>query len=54
MFEIVEVEGISDLPRDLVIEILSRPPAKDLCKLRSVSKSWNSLLSRDVEFIATY
>lgn len=50
----VEVEGIGHLPRDLVIEILSRLPPKDLCKLRCVSKSWNVLLSRDVEFIAQH
>lgn len=53
-FQMVEVEGIGRLPRDLVIEILSRLPAKDLCKLRCVSKSWNVLLSRDIEFIAQH
>lgn len=45
----IEVKGIGYLPRDLLIEILSRLPAKDLCKLRCVSKSWNELLSRDIE-----
>lgn len=53
-FQMVDVEGIGHLPRDLVIEILSRLPAKDLCKLRCVSKSWNVLLSRDIEFIAQH
>lgn len=53
-FQMVEVEGIGHLPRDLVIEILSRLPAKDLCKLRCISKSWYVLLSRDVEFIAQH
>lgn len=53
-FQMVEVEGIGHLPRDLVIAILSRLPAKDLCKLRCVSKSWNVLLSHDIEFIVQH
>lgn len=48
----VELKGIGYLPRDLIIEILSRLPIKDLCKLRCVSKSWQHLLSRDTEFMA--
>lgn len=50
--EMVEVDGIGHLPRDLIIEILSKLPAKDLCMLRCVSKSWNVLLAHDVDFIA--
>lgn len=52
--QVVEVKGIGYLPRDLLIEILSRLPVKDLCKLRCVSKSWNDLLSRDIEFISRH
>ncbi|KAL0338624.1 UNVERIFIED_CONTAM: putative F-box protein [Sesamum angustifolium] len=50
----VEMKGIGYLPRDMIIEILSRLPAKVLCKFRCVSKSWNDLLTRDVEFMTRH
>ncbi|KAI3471944.1 hypothetical protein Pfo_028632 [Paulownia fortunei] len=53
-YQMVEMKGIGYLPRDLVIEILSRLPAKDLCKFRCVSKSWHDLLTRDMEFMARH
>ncbi|KAL2503016.1 putative F-box protein [Forsythia ovata] len=39
---------------DLIIEILSRLPAKILCKFRCVSKEWHNLLNRDKEFAARH
>ncbi|CAK9160230.1 unnamed protein product [Ilex paraguariensis] len=33
------------LPCDLIIEILSRLPAKFICQLRCISKSWRAILS---------
>ncbi|KAL3825772.1 hypothetical protein ACJIZ3_021801 [Penstemon smallii] len=47
-----EVKGIGYLPRDLIIEILSRLPPKIICKIRCVSKSWNTLLTSDKVFLA--
>ncbi|KAG8376703.1 hypothetical protein BUALT_Bualt09G0091500 [Buddleja alternifolia] len=47
----VEIQGIGYLPRDLIIEILSRLPPKVLCQCRCVSKSWHGLLTRDKEFM---
>ncbi|KAL3628295.1 hypothetical protein CASFOL_027341 [Castilleja foliolosa] len=49
-----EMKWIDHLPRDLIIEILSRLHTKDLCKSRCVSKSWRVLLTRDNEFIARH
>ncbi|KAL8039714.1 hypothetical protein ABFX02_10G054200 [Erythranthe guttata] len=50
----VEFDGIGHLPRDLVIEILTRLPSKDLCRLRCVSQSWRSLLTRDADFMSRH
>ncbi|KAL1222274.1 putative F-box protein [Cardamine amara subsp. amara] len=33
-----------NIPWDLIVEILSRVPAKSLARLRSTSKPWNTLL----------
>ncbi|KAF8669282.1 hypothetical protein HU200_051616 [Digitaria exilis] len=33
------------LPQDLVVEILSRLPAKSLCRVKCVSRSWRALIS---------
>ncbi|KAL2250774.1 putative F-box protein At4g38870 [Sesamum indicum] len=52
--QMVEMKGIGYLPRDMIIEILSRLPAKVLCKCRCVSKSWHDLLTRDVEFMTRH
>ncbi|CAN6203326.1 unnamed protein product [Urochloa humidicola] len=41
------------LPVDASYEILLRFPAKDLCRLRAVSRAWRSLLS-DPQFIAAH
>ncbi|CAN4076291.1 unnamed protein product [Withania somnifera] len=43
----------SNLPQDLIIEILVRLPLKTLLKFRCVSKSWHSLLS-NAEFHKTH
>jgi F-box interacting protein len=43
----------SDLPRDAILEILLRVPAKDLCRLRAVSPSWRALTC-DPRFIADH
>ncbi|XP_022899320.1 putative F-box protein At3g52320 [Olea europaea var. sylvestris] len=39
------MKGFDDFPRDLIIEILARLPAKVLCKFRCVSKRWYNLLT---------
>ncbi|OEL25978.1 hypothetical protein BAE44_0013008, partial [Dichanthelium oligosanthes] len=36
---------VADLPDDLLVEILSRLPAKTLCRFKCVSKSWRALMS---------
>ncbi|OEL25973.1 hypothetical protein BAE44_0013003 [Dichanthelium oligosanthes] len=35
----------ANLPHDLVVEILSRLPAKSLCRFKCVSRSWRTLIS---------
>ncbi|XP_039797866.1 putative F-box protein At4g09190 [Panicum virgatum] len=35
------------LPDDLVVEILSRLPAKSLCRFKCVSRSWRALIFSD-------
>lgn len=50
----IKVNGIGNLPCDLVIEILSRLPVKVLCKFRCVSKQWHHLLSRDKHFVTRH
>ncbi|XP_061371653.1 F-box protein CPR1-like [Gastrolobium bilobum] len=47
------VRSIEDLPRELVSNILSRLPAKDLLKSKLVSKSWFHLIT-DPHFITNY
>ncbi|GER29070.1 F-box and associated interaction domains-containing protein [Striga asiatica] len=49
-----DIEWIGHLPGDAITEILSRLPAKNLCKFRCVSKSWLDLLTRDKEFITRH
>ncbi|KAK2971681.1 hypothetical protein RJ640_007719 [Escallonia rubra] len=44
------IEGIGSLPRDLIIDILSRLPVKVLCTFKAVSKQWRSLISSDPHF----
>ncbi|KAL2554264.1 putative F-box protein [Forsythia ovata] len=48
------MKGIDDFPRDLIIEILSRLPAKFLCKFRCVSKQWYNLLTNDKGLITRH
>jgi F-box interacting protein len=43
----------SVLPQDLLYEILERIPAKQLCRLGAVCRSWRSLLS-DSSFVAAH
>ncbi|CAN6209600.1 unnamed protein product [Urochloa humidicola] len=47
------VSAVLPLPFDASYEILLRLPAKDLCRLRAVSRAWRSLLS-DPQFIAAH
>ncbi|KAH0987378.1 hypothetical protein GBA52_014555, partial [Prunus armeniaca] len=42
--------GNPDFPSDIMFEILSRLPVKLLCRFRSVSKSWRSLIA-DPDFV---
>nr|CAB3495671.1 unnamed protein product [Digitaria exilis]CAB3503872.1 unnamed protein product [Digitaria exilis] len=36
---------VTDLPKDLLVEIFSRVPYKSLCRCRCVSRSWHALCS---------
>uniref|UniRef100_A0A5B7AMX9 F-box domain-containing protein n=1 Tax=Davidia involucrata TaxID=16924 RepID=A0A5B7AMX9_DAVIN len=48
--DVEEIEGIGFLPRDLIIDILSRLPVKVLHRFKFVSKRWRSLISFDPHF----
>ncbi|KAM0859741.1 hypothetical protein ACQ4PT_047001 [Festuca glaucescens] len=50
---LVSTANGSVLPQDLLYEILVRIPAKPLCRLHAVCRSWRSLLS-DLSFIAAH
>ncbi|XP_025801739.1 uncharacterized protein LOC112881278, partial [Panicum hallii] len=41
------------LPDDLVVEILSRLPARSLCRFKCVSRSWRALISDRFSFAQT-
>ncbi|KAM0826109.1 hypothetical protein ACQ4PT_069093 [Festuca glaucescens] len=49
----VAASSWGDLPRDAVLEILLRIPAKELCRFRAVSPSWRALTC-DPIFIAEH
>ncbi|KAL2938992.1 hypothetical protein RDABS01_022441 [Bienertia sinuspersici] len=42
---IISLEKIDHLPENLIVEILSRLPVKDLLQFKSVCKSWYSIIS---------
>ncbi|KAI3716429.1 hypothetical protein L1987_67302 [Smallanthus sonchifolius] len=44
-FWVVKFEAMSNLPRDILTDILSRLPAKSVGQFKSVSKYWFSLIS---------
>ncbi|GMH11466.1 hypothetical protein Nepgr_013307 [Nepenthes gracilis] len=46
--------GLSCLPRELLFDIFSRFPAKELCQMTGVCKKWLSLLTSDPEFVSIY
>ncbi|KAK4419371.1 F-box protein [Sesamum alatum] len=50
----MEIKRTSNLPHDLIIEILSRLPPKSISRFRCVSKQWYHLLTHDNEFIARH
>ncbi|KAK1644369.1 hypothetical protein QYE76_062174 [Lolium multiflorum] len=50
---LVSTANGSVLPQDLLYEILVRIPAKPLCRLRAVCRSWRSLLS-DSSFVTAH
>jgi F-box interacting protein len=50
---LVSTANGSVLPDELLYEILLRVPAKPLCRLRTVCRSWRSLLS-DSSFVAAH
>ncbi|CAN6165487.1 unnamed protein product [Urochloa humidicola] len=50
---VTESAALPPLHLDASYEILLRLPAKDLCRLRAVSRAWRSLLS-DPQFIAAH
>ncbi|XP_021735484.1 putative F-box protein At3g10430 [Chenopodium quinoa] len=41
----IAIERIGHLPENLIIEILSRLPVKDLLQFKSVCKSWHAIIS---------
>ncbi|KAK7848032.1 F-box/kelch-repeat protein At3g06240 [Quercus suber] len=46
-------EGMSNLPRELIVDILSRLPVKSLCRFKCVSKPWRTLISHP-DFVKTH
>ncbi|XP_059635843.1 uncharacterized protein LOC132278028 [Cornus florida] len=46
-----EVTKGTALPGEILIDILTRLPVKDLCRFRSVSKEWLALISSDQLFL---
>lgn len=52
--QMANINGVANLPHDLIFEILTRLPPKAISKFRCVSKLWYHLLSRDEEFIARH
>ncbi|KAL4619413.1 hypothetical protein ACB092_06G077700 [Castanea dentata] len=44
---------MSNLPRELIVDILSRLPVKSLCRFKCVSKPWRTLISRP-DFVKTH
>ena len=44
---------MSNLPRELIIDILSRLPIKSLCQFKCVSKPWRTLISHP-DFVKTH
>jgi|UniRef100_A0A2N9EM60 F-box interacting protein len=44
---------MANLPRELIVDILSRLPVKSLCRFKCVSKPWRSLIS-DPDFVKTH
>ncbi|KAJ1260208.1 hypothetical protein BS78_10G214800 [Paspalum vaginatum] len=47
----MQAEGSGSLPEDIVFDVLSRQPAKDLCRFRCVSTVWRELIS-DSAFVS--
>ncbi|CAN6177265.1 unnamed protein product [Urochloa humidicola] len=43
--------AVVSLPEDIIFDVLSRLPAKPLCRFRCVSKGWRALIS-DHAFVA--
>ncbi|KAM3696627.1 hypothetical protein ACJW30_06G054900 [Castanea mollissima] len=44
---------MSNLPRELIVDILSRLPVKSLCRFKCVSKPWRTLISHP-DFVKTH
>ena len=48
-----EIMKVENLPRELIVDILSRLPVKTLCRFKCVLKPWRSLIS-DPDFVKTH